>query len=146
MQPICATDYSIFFNEDCYTWLNENVNPDIYSRIFIITDSNTSENCLVSFLERLVTRVIEIDFIELEPGEEHKTIETCIQVWHTLAERDADRKCLIINLGGGVVTDLGGFVASTFKRGVNFINVPTSLLAMVDASVGGKNGSRFRCS
>jgi 3-dehydroquinate synthase len=61
-------------------------------------------------------------------------------VWNALSELNADRKCLIINLGGGVVTDLGGFVASTYKRGVNYINVPTSLLAMVDASVGGKTG------
>ncbi|MCB0465237.1 MAG: 3-dehydroquinate synthase, partial [Aequorivita sp.] len=69
-----------------------------------------------------------------------KNISTCLKVWETLSEKGADRNSLIINLGGGVVTDLGGFVASTFKRGLQFINIPTSLLAMVDASVGGKNG------
>src|SRR5690606_35747732 len=67
-------------------------------------------------------------------------IETCLKVWEILSEKGADRNSLIINLGGGVVTDLGGFVASTFMRGIPFINIPTSLLSMVDASVGGKNG------
>jgi 3-dehydroquinate synthase len=83
---------------------------------------------------------MNLDVIEIEAGEIHKTLETCNQVWHSLSELDGDRKSLIINLGGGVVTDLGGFVASAFKRGVSFINVPTSLLSMVDASVGGKTG------
>ena len=73
-------------------------------------------------------------------GEVNKTIHTCVDVWNTLSEKGADRNSLLINLGGGVVTDLGGFVASTFKRGIPFINIPTSLLAMVDAAIGGKNG------
>jgi 3-dehydroquinate synthase len=81
-----------------------------------------------------------MEIIEFSPGEEHKTIDTCYQIWLALSELGGDRKCLIINLGGGVVTDLGGFVACTFKRGVDYINVPTSLLSMVDASVGGKTG------
>ena len=83
---------------------------------------------------------ISIEIIEFDPGEEYKTIETCFQIWNALTELGADRKSLIINLGGGVITDLGGFVAATFKRGIDFINVPTTLLAMVDASIGGKNG------
>jgi 3-dehydroquinate synthase len=76
----------------------------------------------------------------LESGEINKNIKTCTEVWNVLTELGADRKSLILNLGGGVITDLGGFVASTFKRGIDFINIPTSLLGMVDASVGGKNG------
>jgi 3-dehydroquinate synthase len=83
---------------------------------------------------------ITIEIIEIEAGEQHKTIETCVGVWNALSELNADRKSLLLNLGGGVVTDLGGFVASTFKRGIKYINIPTSLLAMVDASVGGKTG------
>ncbi len=87
---------------------------------------------------------IEGDFhfevLEIESGEINKNIATCMNLWQALSDLDADRKSLVINLGGGVVTDLGGFVASTFKRGVDFINVPTTLLAMVDASVGGKTG------
>jgi len=81
-----------------------------------------------------------IEILEIESGEIHKTIETCTSLWNVLSELGADRKSLLINLGGGVITDLGGFVASTFKRGIEYINVPTSLLAMVDASVGGKTG------
>ena len=81
-----------------------------------------------------------LEIIEMEAGERHKTLETCTQIWHSLSDLDGDRKSLIINLGGGVVTDLGGFVASAFKRGIRFVNVPTSLLSMVDASVGGKTG------
>jgi len=111
----------------------------MYSVVFIITDSNTSQYCLPNFLARLATTT-PIEIVEIEPGEENKSVETCIEVWHALTDLGADRKSLIINLGGGVVTDLGGFVASLFKRGVDFINVPTSLLAMVDASVGGKTG------
>jgi 3-dehydroquinate synthase len=83
---------------------------------------------------------LEVEIIEIEAGEIHKTIDTCVGVWNALSNLNADRKSLIINLGGGVVTDLGGFVASTYKRGIKYINVPTSLLAMVDASVGGKTG------
>ena len=98
-----------------------------------------SLHCLPKFLSN-ITYDIAFEIIEMEAGELHKTLETCTQVWHALSELGADRKSLLINLGGGVVTDLGGFVASAFKRGIRFINVPTSLLAMVDASVGGKTG------
>ena len=111
----------------------------MYSAVFIITDSNTSQYCLPNFLAQVATTT-PIEIVEIEPGEENKSVDTCIEVWHALTDLGADRKSLIINLGGGVVTDLGGFVASLFKRGVDFINVPTSLLAMVDASVGGKTG------
>jgi 3-dehydroquinate synthase len=83
---------------------------------------------------------LTIEIIEFEAGEINKNIETCIQIWNILTDLGADRKSLVINLGGGVVTDLGGFVASTFKRGIDFINMPTTLLSMVDASVGGKTG------
>ncbi|EDP95815.1 putative 3-dehydroquinate synthase [Kordia algicida OT-1] len=83
---------------------------------------------------------IPVEVIEIPAGEINKNIETCTGVWNVLSELDADRKSLMINVGGGVVTDLGGFVASTFKRGISYINVPTTLLSMVDASVGGKTG------
>ncbi|KAF2518736.1 3-dehydroquinate synthase [Flavobacterium salilacus subsp. salilacus] len=139
MEAIQASGYSIYFNNDCYVWLYKNVMPDRYSKIFIIVDTNTATHCLPLFLQQLETDVA-IEVIELEPGEVNKNIDTCIQVWHTLAELECDRKSLVINLGGGMVTDLGGFAASTFKRGIDFINIPTSLLAMVDAAVGGKTG------
>ncbi len=139
MQPIIASSYEIVFNTSGYTALNHYINKTNYSKIFIIVDSNTQEQCLPVFLSVLET-AITIEVIEIDAGEIHKTIDTCSGVWDALAALEADRKGLIINLGGGVVTDLGGFVASTFKRGMDFINIPTTLLSMVDASVGGKTG------
>lgn len=139
MTTIFTKDYNIYFNSNCYSALNEHINTKNYSKVFIIVDSNTYSHCLPHLNAHLEID-ITIEIIELEPNEIHKTIDTCVGVWNVLSELDADKKCLIINLGGGVVTDLGGFVASTYKRGVDFVNIPTSLLAMVDASIGGKNG------
>lgn len=139
MQAIQSTGYSVYFNADCYAFLKDNVIPEKYSKVFVLADSNTSQLCLPNFLAQFAT-LVEIEILEIDAGEINKTIETCVQAWHALTEMGADRKSLLINVGGGMVTDLGGFVASTFKRGIDFINVPTSLLAMVDASVGGKTG------
>ena len=139
MTAIQATSYDIVFNESGYDALNVLLLQSNYSKIFVIVDEHTHEHCLAPFLGKLATE-IPIEIIEIPYGELNKTIETCTGVWDALANLDADRKGLIINVGGGVVTDLGGFVASTFKRGMDFINVPTSLLSMVDASVGGKTG------
>jgi 3-dehydroquinate synthase len=80
------------------------------------------------------------EVIEIESGEESKSFEVVARIWEVLTELGADRSSVMINLGGGVITDLGGFIAGTFKRGIRFINIPTSLLAMVDASIGGKTG------
>jgi 3-dehydroquinate synthase len=139
MNTIQANGYPIHFNEKAYEALNEHLSENKYSNIFILADSGTNEHCLPVFLPNLETD-LNIEIIEFEPGEENKNIETCVQLWNVLTELGADRKSLVINVGGGVVTDLGGFVASTFKRGIDFIHVPTTLLSMVDASVGGKNG------
>ncbi|HPE84008.1 MAG TPA: 3-dehydroquinate synthase [Aequorivita sp.] len=109
------------------------------SKIFVITDENTHTHCL-DYLFKKGKFKIPPEIIIIPEGEIHKNISTSVKVWETLSVKGADRNSLIINLGGGVVTDLGGFVASTFKRGLPFINIPTSLLGMVDASVGGKNG------
>ena len=139
MQTIQANNYPVHFNEKGYEALNSHLKATKYSNLFIITDSNTNDYCLHKFLPYLETE-LTIEIIEFEAGEINKNIDTCIEVWKVLTDLGADRKSLIINLGGGVVTDLGGFVASTFKRGVDFINIPTTLLSMVDASVGGKTG------
>lgn len=139
MQHITSSDYTIYFNEDCYAYLQQLLVAGSYSRIFVLSDENTAEYCLPHFLANLATE-LPIEILEIEPGEEYKNIETCVQLWEALTELGADRKSLMINVGGGVLTDLGGFVALTFKRGMDFINVPTTLLAMVDASVGGKTG------
>ncbi|MFH4969049.1 3-dehydroquinate synthase [Gaetbulibacter sp. M240] len=139
MESITTNNCTIQFNENCYTAVNKHLKDNNFSKIFILVDENTHEHCLPLFLSKLETEVA-IEIIEIESGEIHKTIETCAGVWNALSELDADRKSLLINIGGGVITDLGGFVACTFKRGIAYINVPTSLLAMVDASVGGKTG------
>jgi 3-dehydroquinate synthase len=139
MQSISANGYPIYFSETGYNILNETLLLENYSSIFILVDSHSNTHCLPTFLPNLATE-IPIEIIEFESGESSKNIATCVQIWEALTELGADRKSLIINLGGGVVTDLGGFIASTFKRGIDFIHVPTTLLAMVDASVGGKNG------
>ena len=109
------------------------------TKIFILLDENTKACCFNLFLTKMSLEQ-QINPLIIPSGENHKTIDTCLQLWNELSEKGADRDSLLINLGGGVITDLGGFVACTFKRGIHFINIPTSLLAMVDASVGGKNG------
>ncbi len=139
MTPIQSDNYTIYFNDASFVYLENLLKIETYSKIFVLVDENTNEHCLPYFLANLPTE-IEIEIIEIEPGEENKNIYTCIDLWHTLIELDADRKSIMINLGGGVITDIGGFVASTYKRGIDFVNIPTTLLAMVDASVGGKTG------
>lgn len=139
MQPIQANGYQIFFNADAYLALNHRLKEKPVSSIFLLTDSNTNQLCASEFLSKLETDA-RIEVIEMEPGEETKNIESCANLWSTLSELGADRKSLVINLGGGVITDMGGFVASTYKRGISFIHVPTTLLGMVDAAIGGKNG------
>lgn len=139
LKTIQAFEHPIHFNENGYIALNQHLKEHKYSNLFIIVDTHTNEYCLPKFLPYLETE-LKIEIIEFEAGEAHKNIETCVEIWNVLTELGGDRKSLVINLGGGVVTDLGGFVASTFKRGVDFINIPTTLLSMVDASVGGKNG------
>jgi 3-dehydroquinate synthase len=139
MQSIHTPQYDIHFNAKCYEILNDFLKKSELSKVFVLVDQHTHELCLPKFLAKLSVEP-NFEIIEIPAGESHKTLDTCTQVWHALSELDADRKSILINLGGGVVTDLGGFVASAFKRGIMFINIPTSLLAMVDASVGGKTG------
>ncbi|WP_419211426.1 3-dehydroquinate synthase [Maribacter sp. X9] len=139
MQSIISDSYAVHFNEKAFESLNKHLEEKSYSKVFILVDENTHELCLPQFMAE-INGDYHFEIIEIESGEVNKNIETCVGVWEALSELDADRKSILINLGGGVLTDLGGFVASTFKRGINFINVPTTLLSMVDASVGGKTG------
>jgi len=139
MNDLPASLNSVIYAENGYSRLNDFLKPDKTSKVFVLVDSNTHEHCLSKFLQKIENEV-QIEIIEIEAGEEFKNLQTCEGVWNALSELEADRKSLLINLGGGVVTDLGGFVASTFKRGIKFINIPTTLLSMVDASVGGKTG------
>ena len=109
-----------------------------YTSIFVLVDTNTEKYCLPSFTSQMGLNQIKI--MVMHAGEDYKNIKTCKKLWNQLSKLGGDRNSALINLGGGVVTDLGGFVACTFKRGIDFYNVPTTLLAMVDASVGGKTG------
>ena len=127
-----------FLNED-FSALNVFLDQLQPSKIYFLVDENTHEYCLPILLGNLETK-LPFEIIEIEAGEDLKTIETATQLWEILSEFQADRKSIIINLGGGVITDLGGFIASTYKRGIKFINIPTTLLGMCDASIGGKTG------
>lgn len=114
---------------------------ETFDRVFVLTDENTHRLCLPVLADSEVVRRAQV--ITIPAGEEHKTLDTLQRVWTALSEGGATRHSCLINLGGGVVTDLGGFAAATFKRGITFVNIPTTLLAMVDASVGGKTGIDF---
>ena len=139
MKSIQAVTYPVHFQDKAYEKLSNLVEENNYSTIFILVDENTMEHCYPKFIPNFATDK-RIEVIEIESGEINKNIETCIGVWNAITELGGDRKSLVITLGGGVITDLGGFVASCFKRGIDFVNIPTTLLSMVDASVGGKTG------
>lgn len=138
MEPIQSAAHAIYF-ESGLSPLKEILTQKNYSKVFVFADTNTAELCIPTF-RALLDDLEDFDIIETDPGEENKNIDFCIGIWKTLLDFGADRKCLMINLGGGVITDMGGFVASTYKRGIDFINIPTTLLSQVDASVGGKTG------
>lgn len=110
-----------------------------YSTVFLLTDENTHRHCYPIIQHELPYH----HPITIKAGEEFKTIETCVEIWQRLTEAGADRHSVVIVLGGGVLGDMGGFCAATFKRGVDFILIPTTLLAQVDASIGGKLGIDF---
>lgn len=112
-----------------------------HDKLFVLTDTTTQEMCLPVLQKFYCMK--EAKVITIPASDSHKDIESLMMVWKGLQEGGASRHSCMINLGGGMVTDLGGFAASTFKRGINFINIPTTLLAMVDASVGGKTGINF---
>ena len=114
------------------------VNPD---KVFLLADTNTFSKCLPRLADMEIIK--EAPVITIEGSDSRKDIETTTHVWSQLQAKGASRHSLLLNLGGGMVTDLGGFAASTFKRGIAFINLPTTLLAMVDASCGGKTGVNF---
>ncbi len=135
---ITSIGYEVFF-DNTLAALDHFIQTHHYSNIFILTDRNTCTHCL-PVLRAAVPRLQGCDIIEVDPGEENKNIDFCVGIWKMMLDFGADRQSLLINLGGGVVTDMGGFAASTFKRGIDFVQVPTTLLAQVDASVGGKTG------
>lgn len=132
---------NIIFSQHIDVELRKIVQKYPAGKVFLLTDQTASGFCLP-----LIQSVIEefsIRIVTIGSGEENKNIQSIIEVWEFLSNNGADRKSLLINIGGGMLTDLGGFAASTFKRGLDFVNVPTTLLAQVDASLGGKTGFNF---
>lgn len=113
-----------------------------YSKYVVLVDENTKQHCYPILKETLIR--IDWQVIEIKSGEQEKNFETLQQIIEQLINQQADRKTLLINLGGGVICDMGAFAASIYKRGIHFIQIPTTLLAMVDASVGGKTGINFK--
>ena len=111
-----------------------------YSKIGVITDENTKRHCY----PLIAKRIPEHFSISVPAGEEHKNIETCVKIWQALTDEAIDRHSVLVVLGGGVLGDMAGFCAATFKRGVDFMLMPTTLLAQVDASIGGKLGVDFQ--
>ena len=136
---IQTSDYPIIISDDISTHIDAFISESNYSSIYILMDENIMEHCWPK-ISQLTETLKNAEILLIEAGESQKDIEIVIQLWQALSEYQADRSSLIINFGGGVISDLGGFIASTFKRGIDFINIPTSLLAMVDAGVGGKTG------
>lgn len=128
----------VLFKEKGWSFLNQLLES---RDAVLFCDSNTRQ-CLDYLLE-VCPKVASCQIIEMQAGEMHKTLKTCEMAWYKLTEFQANRNTVLINLGGGVVTDLGGFVASTYMRGIPFVHIPTSLLGMVDAAIGGKTGVDF---
>lgn len=139
MERISSHTYDVVIGNESLQELNNMLLERKYSQAFIIVDENTIKDCLPEFLIQ-VGALKDAEIIETESGEINKNIDVVTQVWFAMSELHADRKSVVLNLGGGVIGDMGGFIASTYKRGVDFINVPTTLLSQVDSSVGGKLG------
>ena len=130
---------NIFFGEAALSQISMMTNN--YDKFFVLTDENIYgiySSMIASMLpEKEITKIV------VPAGEQSKSIENVMLIWNKLLDAKAGRDALLINLGGGTISDLGGFAAATYKRGIDFVNVPTTLLAMIDASIGGKNGINF---
>ena len=139
MKKIKTNHYDIFISNQNSSLIIKFISKNKYSKVFILVDSNTNKYCLDLFLEKHLSG-IDFKIVKIKEGEENKNTKNLYSAWTKISKLGGDRNSLLINLGGGLVSDLGGFVASTYNRGIDFINVPTTLLSMVDASIGGKVG------
>lgn len=126
--------------DDIQVSLKQFFEENSYTKVAVLVDENTRENCYPIIQDLLPDHVV----VQITSGEINKNIDTCQIIWEALTNEGFDRKSLLVNLGGGVIGDMGGFCAATYKRGIDFINIPTTLLAAVDANVGGKLGIDFQ--
>jgi len=131
----------IIIGNNLLSKINQLFDFDRFSTVAVLTDTNVAKHWLLTVKRSLKQKISEII---IKQGEKEKNIKTVRKIWGKMFENGLDRQSLLINLGGGVICDMGGFAASTFMRGIDFINIPTTLLAQVDASVGGKNGIDFQ--
>ena len=136
---IACNNYSILINE--LARINELVVGMGYSKVMVLVDKNTKKHCLPYFLSKVKFPIIEVI---LPDGETSKTLDTTEKIWDLMAKHKLDRHSLCINLGGGVIGDMGGFAASSYMRGIDFVQIPTTLLSQVDSSVGGKLGIDYK--
>jgi 3-dehydroquinate synthase len=136
---IKLSKYSVFIGNDALQHLEKFISKKNYSSVFVLTDKNTNKHCY-PIVKRFLPKHSEIS---IPAGEENKKYETSSTIWLEFTGKLADRKALLINLGGGMVTDIGGLCAGLYMRGIDFIHVPTTLLSQVDASIGGKTGIDF---
>lgn len=142
MAIIKSLAYTIYIQNAACKRISVLLKKRNYSTLFLLCDTNTHQHCLPHLLNHC-PELNKAHIIQVKSGESSKSISTCTDLWNQLMKHKAGKDALLINLGGGVVSDLGGFCASVYKRGIDFINVPTSLLSMADASVGGKTGIDF---
>ncbi|MCX6275638.1 MAG: 3-dehydroquinate synthase [Bacteroidetes bacterium] len=142
---IRSRNYQVHLGDDALHLVEKYLSANariIASRKIILVDDNTKEHCLPQLQEAAIS-LRDAVVLEIPNGEASKSIDTIARLWKELTDLGADRNTVLVNLGGGVVSDIGGFTAATYMRGIHFVNVPTTLLSMVDASVGGKNGINF---
>lgn len=132
---------SVIFTNEINKALDNVLSNENFNKLFVLTDTNTARFVLPKFSETLSK--YNATNITIPAGDTNKNVESLCHVWEQLGNNGATRRSLLVNIGGGMVTDLGGFAASTFKRGIRFINIPTTLLSAVDAAVGGKTGINF---
>ncbi|MDQ3290922.1 MAG: 3-dehydroquinate synthase [Bacteroidota bacterium] len=130
---------NIYIGPEAGQQLQAFLNNKAFDKVAVLVDENTQAHCY-SLLKPFLP---EHTLIQIKSGEEHKTLATCEHVWQQLTDIQASRLSVLVNVGGGVIGDLGGFCAGVYKRGIHFVQVPTTLLSQVDASVGGKTGVDF---
>ena len=135
------TDQKVIICKDIQSELNALLASTSYDKLFVLTDTHTTQYCYP--LLKDVEAIANAPLIEVQAGDTHKSLEQVSHIWMRLSNEGASRNSLLVNIGGGMITDMGGFAAATFKRGMQVINIPTTLMASVDAAVGGKTGINF---